>query len=72
MKNIGLNRVEQKCRYLDKDPEPKCKVFTDTYVPSDFQVDEYCTTIDHQKCPFYSIAEDGVTLSEREIMLFNT
>ncbi|MBF0541667.1 MAG: hypothetical protein HQK91_09500 [Nitrospirae bacterium] len=71
MKNIGLNRTEEKCRYLFKEPEPKCKVFIEIYVPSDFQIDEYCLTIDHKKCPFYSIAEDATTLGEKELMLYN-
>lgn len=53
MRIIGLNRAEEKCIYLDEDPEPKCRVFTEVYVPSDFQLDEYCRTKDHQKCPFY-------------------
>jgi hypothetical protein len=30
-----------------------CKANDRPYVPSHFQLLQYCTSIDHKKCPFY-------------------
>lgn len=41
------------CLYLIKRGKPHCMAVNNAYVPSMFQLSEYCTTKDHKKCPFY-------------------
>ncbi|GAB4421131.1 MAG: hypothetical protein OHK0032_16910 [Thermodesulfovibrionales bacterium] len=31
-----------------------CKAVDNTYVPSNFELEEYCKTKSHRKCPFYA------------------
>jgi hypothetical protein len=41
-----------KCRHLIASRR-RCSALDKTYVPSLFELGEYCRTIDHRKCPFY-------------------
>jgi hypothetical protein len=43
-----------KCRRLiSRGRMSSCKALDKPYVPSLFELVEYCRTIDHRKCPFY-------------------
>jgi hypothetical protein len=42
-----------KCPHLIKRLIVSCKAFDAPYVPSLFEIQEYCRTKDHRKCPFY-------------------
>ena len=43
-----------KCPHLQKWVVSVCKADADPYVPSNFQLHEYCRTKRHNKCPLYS------------------
>jgi hypothetical protein len=40
-----------KCSYL-KFKMSSCSANAASYIPSDFQLEEYCTNANHTKCPF--------------------
>jgi len=42
-----------KCPHLMKWVAPFCKALDRPYVPSQFELEEYCKTKEHRKCPFY-------------------
>jgi len=43
-----------KCtRLISRGKMSSCKALDKPYVPSLFELGEYCKTIDHRKCPFY-------------------
>lgn len=42
-----------KCPHLIKWVVSSCKALDKTYVPSLFELVEYCRTQEHRKCPFY-------------------
>jgi len=43
-----------KCRHLTaRRYIPACSALDKPYLPSLFELGEYCKTIDHRKCPFY-------------------
>ena len=43
-----------KCtRLISRGRISSCKALDKPYVPSLFELMEYCKTIDHRKCPFY-------------------
>ncbi len=42
-----------KCPYLSRWSEAECRIGDSMYAPSAFQVEEYCRTEGHTKCPFY-------------------
>ncbi len=41
------------CPHLLKWTVSACKAVERPYVPSLFELEEYCRTMDHRKCPFY-------------------
>jgi len=44
-----------KCEYLEKTPRLRCTIHKDyLYIPSAFQLKEYCGTERHAICPFFS------------------
>jgi hypothetical protein len=71
MKSIGLNRIEEKCEYLGQELDTRCKIFTAVYVPSDYQLNEYCSKKEHHNCPFYSAAESSNSLNVNEFRSMN-
>ena len=42
-----------KCKFLIEDGPLICNASQLTYIPTDFQYEEYCRKKDHRKCPFY-------------------
>ncbi|HUO76468.1 MAG TPA: hypothetical protein VMU21_02730 [Thermodesulfovibrionales bacterium] len=42
-----------KCPHLNRWIVATCKIDDRTYVPSVFQLDEYCKTGGHKRCPFF-------------------
>ena len=42
-----------KCPHLLKWSVWSCKALDKPYVPSLFELEEYCRTKEHRKCPFY-------------------
>lgn len=42
-----------KCPHLNRWIIATCKIDDRTYVPSVFQLDEYCKTRGHKRCPFF-------------------
>jgi hypothetical protein len=42
-----------KCPYLLKWVKLSCKALNKRYTPSQFELEEYCETKEHRKCPFY-------------------
>ncbi|OGW27439.1 MAG: hypothetical protein A2X59_07275 [Nitrospirae bacterium GWC2_42_7] len=42
-----------KCPHLIKWVIASCKALDKPYIPSIFELDEYCRTKDHRKCPFF-------------------
>jgi len=44
-----------------------CKAFDKPYVPSLFELEEYCRTKEHRKCPFY--LKDVIKLDTLENIL---
>lgn len=42
-----------KCPHLAKWVVSVCKAVSNTYVPSNFELQEYCKTKSHKKCPFF-------------------
>jgi hypothetical protein len=47
-----------KCLFLSGKYMLSCKALREVYVPSSFEIDEYCKSIQHRMCPFY-IRRDG-------------
>jgi hypothetical protein len=41
-----------KCPHLNRWIVATCKIGERIYLPSVFQLEEYCRTKDHKKCPF--------------------
>jgi hypothetical protein len=48
-----------KCLHLIKWLTFACKAKENLYFPSCFQLDEYCKTKDHKKCPFFRNMSTG-------------
>lgn len=42
-----------KCRFLGGNYLLACKAEHRAYMPSPFEIQEYCTTTRHKVCPFY-------------------
>ncbi len=42
-----------KCPYLKHMELPTCRAGNKMYIPTLFEFDDYCTTREHKKCPFY-------------------
>jgi hypothetical protein len=42
-----------KCPHLMKWVRASCEAFEKPYLPSMFELEEYCRRKDHRKCPFY-------------------
>lgn len=42
-----------KCPYLINCSVEACKATDKPYMPSLFELDEYCRTLSHSKCPFF-------------------
>ncbi len=42
-----------KCPYLIKNVHFLCKAENSGYLPSSFQLQEYCKRTEHRKCPFF-------------------
>jgi hypothetical protein len=42
-----------RCPHLKKQVIATCRAEDKAYVPSIFQLHEYCRSRDHRKCPFY-------------------
>jgi hypothetical protein len=43
-----------KCAHLAfTRPKVCCEALKSLYVPSQFEIEEYCTRKEHRKCPFY-------------------
>lgn len=42
-----------KCPYLSRWTAAECRTGDEIYAPSAFQIEEYCRTEGHKKCPFY-------------------
>jgi len=42
-----------KCLFLEGRHDPNCKALQKTYVPSPFELREYCKSNRHKVCPFY-------------------
>lgn len=42
-----------KCPHLANSVKVSCKAIDKPYLPSLFELHEYCRTWDHKKCPFY-------------------
>jgi hypothetical protein len=59
-----------KCPYLMKWLTFACKATKKPYSPSPFQLQEYCKTKSHKKCPFYAtdVSRDEI---ERAVSLPN-
>jgi hypothetical protein len=53
-----------KCPHLLKWSISSCKALDKPYVPSLFELEEYCRTKDHRKCPFY--LKDAIKLDTLE------
>ncbi|HEB75445.1 MAG TPA: hypothetical protein ENJ04_03740 [Nitrospirae bacterium] len=43
-----------KCPFLREWMASPCRAGDTPYVPSGFQLTEYCRSTDHRKCPFFS------------------
>jgi hypothetical protein len=53
-KTFNSKGVSMKCRHLVACRNiSSCSAIERPYVPSLFEFEEYCSTIDHRKCPFY-------------------
>lgn len=42
-----------KCPHLRRWTVAACRIDEKVYVPSVFQLEEYCKTREHKKCPFF-------------------
>ncbi len=51
---IKYTEGAMRCPHLEKWVVAVCKAKDDLYIPSNFQLHEYCRTKDHRKCPFLS------------------
>lgn len=59
-----------KCPHLIKWVISSCKALDRPYVPSLFELEEYCRTRGHRKCPFY--LKDVVRAYESEGKVFTS
>lgn len=50
-----------KCPFLRDWIVSACRAGDTPYMPSRFQLQEYCKNKDHRKCPFYSDMQGQVT-----------
>ena len=53
-----------KCVYLRQWRVSACRANNELYVPSVFQLQEYCKTKWHKKCPFY--VKDGMEMKRTD------
>jgi hypothetical protein len=76
--SIGKDRImekralKQKCAYLADWMYKSCEATTNAYVPSQFQLEEYCSTGSHIKCPFYLNAMDSramVSIGDKKMLM---
>ncbi len=42
-----------KCLFLEGRNDPNCKALQQSYVPSSFELEEYCKSNKHKMCPLY-------------------
>ena len=48
-----------KCRLLKGEENPTCTATDSVYMPSSFELEEYCRTDRHRVCPFYRVRRPG-------------
>lgn len=58
-----------KCQYLMKWVISSCNALDELYVPSLFELQEYCYSKDHRKCPFYLKSIIGTNLLESSFFI---
>jgi hypothetical protein len=46
-----------KCRFLDEEKNNLCTETGAAYMPSPFELEEYCRTGRYRVCPFYQIGD---------------
>ncbi len=56
------------CLYLAGNYFKSCSVSREAYVPSAFEMEEYCTSSRHSLCPFYAKRQSEYPALEREPM----
>ena len=56
------------CSYLKGNYVVSCRATKEVYVPSGFELEEYCRSIRHKVCPFYvgRSPEPGLTIPLRD------
>ncbi len=57
--------MRTKCQYLSGKYMRFCSVSREPYVPSAFELGEYCATGRHQMCPFYQKKEFDLPMQKR-------
>jgi hypothetical protein len=57
MKGYAVKSRTKKCEYLSGEYVLACKANKVLYVPSSFEMEEYCKSIRHVVCPFYMKVE---------------
>jgi len=66
--DLGLNDIGaiMKCPQLNHWSVAACKILDEIYVPSEFQLQEYCRSKKHKKCPFYARLNAGKEIMPSE------
>lgn len=58
-----------RCPYLTGKYLISCSVSREPYVPSAFEIQEYCISGRHSMCPFYGRREQGLSFDKRPAAL---
>ncbi len=54
-----------RCPFISGKYFKSCSVGREPYVPSAFEMAEYCTTTRHTLCPFFARREQGLSFERR-------
>jgi hypothetical protein len=65
--NMKFQSEKIKCPHIMKWGSFFCGVDEGIYVPSSFQMNEYCMTKEHSKCPFFLRSSEKTTIKTASV-----
>jgi hypothetical protein len=60
-----------RCPYLADNPLYRCEAADKLYVPSDFQLREYCKAKRYKRCPFYLFLSQINALDSKDFVTYS-
>ena len=53
MNRLPPRKNDVLCGHLDRESLTECLIGNRIYSPTDFQLDTYCMSLSHKRCPYY-------------------